>query len=33
VLAPVAMIALFALGTNLIAEGIGRINARIEEEA
>ncbi|HEX7819769.1 MAG TPA: ABC transporter permease [Sphingobium sp.] len=31
VLGPVAMIALFTLGTNLIAEGIGRINARIED--
>jgi peptide/nickel transport system permease protein len=31
VLAPVALIALFALGTNLISEGAGRHNARIEE--
>jgi peptide/nickel transport system permease protein len=31
VLAPVALIALFALGTNLIAEGIGRIHAQIKE--
>lgn len=31
VLGPVAMIALFTLGTNLIAEGVGRINARIED--
>lgn len=29
VLAPVAMIGLFALGTNLVAEGIGRHGARI----
>lgn len=31
VLAPVVLIALFALGTNLIAEGAARYNARIEE--
>jgi len=31
VLAPVALIAIFALGTNLVAEGAGRYNARIEE--
>jgi peptide/nickel transport system permease protein len=31
VLAPVVMIALFTLGANLIAEGIGRINARTED--
>lgn len=31
VFAPVLLIALFALGTNLLAEGVGRMNARIEE--
>lgn len=31
VFAPVLMIALFALGTNLLAEGVGRVTARIEE--
>ena len=31
VLAPVVLIALFALGTNLVAEGAGRHNARIGE--
>jgi len=32
VFAPVLMIALFAMGTNLLAEGIGRVTARIEEK-
>ncbi len=31
VFAPVVMIAIFSLGTNLLAEGIGRLTARIEE--
>lgn len=31
VFAPVLLIAVFALGTNLLAEGVGRMNARIEE--
>jgi peptide/nickel transport system permease protein len=31
VMAPVVLIALFALGTNLLAEGVGRAAARIEE--
>lgn len=31
VFAPVLLIALFALGTNLLAEGVGRMNSRIEE--
>lgn len=31
VFAPVLLIAIFALGTNLLAEGVGRITARIEE--
>lgn len=31
VFAPVLLIALFALGTNLLAEGAGRLSARIEE--
>lgn len=31
VFAPVLLIAIFALGTNLLAEGIGRITSRIEE--
>lgn len=31
VLAPVVLIALFALGTNLVAEGAGRYQARIED--
>jgi len=32
VLAPVFLIALFALGTNVLAEGVGRAAARIEEK-
>lgn len=32
VFAPVVLIALFALGTNVLAEGIGRATARIEEK-
>lgn len=32
VFAPVLLIALFALGTNLLSEGIGRVSARIEEK-
>ena len=32
VLAPVLLIALFALGTNVLAEGVGRAAARIEEK-
>lgn len=32
VLAPVILIALFALGTNVLAEGVGRAAARIEEK-
>ena len=32
VLAPVVLIALFALGTNVLAEGVGRAAARIEEK-
>lgn len=32
VFAPVLMIALFALGTNLLSEGIGRVTARIDEK-
>jgi peptide/nickel transport system permease protein len=31
VFAPVLFIAIFALGTNLLAEGVGRVTARIEE--
>lgn len=31
VFAPVVLIAIFSLGTNLLAEGVGRITARIEE--
>jgi len=31
VFAPVLLIAIFALGTNLLAEGVGRITSRIEE--
>jgi peptide/nickel transport system permease protein len=33
VFAPVLLIALFALGTNLLAEGVGRVTSRIEEKA
>jgi len=32
VFAPVILIALFALGTNVLAEGVGRAAARIEEK-
>lgn len=32
VFAPVVLIALFALGTNVLAEGVGRATARIEEK-
>lgn len=33
VLAPAVLVALFALGTNLLAEGLGRANAGIKEKA
>lgn len=32
VFGPVLLIALFALGTNLLAEGVGRVTSRIEEK-
>ena len=32
VVVPVVLIALFALGTNLLSEGLGRVTARIEEK-